>query len=158
MANKNELYEIISNLTDKEILRTDLSEIAEVMRRMLTEKYLDRINAILRQQHQNSLSNPSNSMRLLVAMKPFMREESHERIDQIVQSMAFVETMQTIFTSVSGNALAADADFALDFDSDSNINRDTDSIHDDGVYDLDKNCLAKKREHKTISRNRKTII
>ena len=70
-------------------------------------------------------SNPCKEARLLEAMKPFLAQESQGACDSLIETMAMLNSAQEL----NKKTLLAESE-----------------IHPDGVYDIDSECLARKRK------------
>ena len=88
---------------------------------------LSRMMSAFQFRHEQIKRNPSREIALIQAMKPFIDGRNHGRIDDMIEMM----TVADMFKRVQGENW-----------------EDTDSIHEDGVYDMDKSCLYARERQK----------
>jgi hypothetical protein len=112
----------------------DLSnELAETFRRTIKERYIGAVNRCVRRHYENERKNPSKELRLLALMKEFSGEGRGERIDGMIEALTLANTYRDIKDGLAVSASRVSA-----------AESDTPSVHSDGVYDVDDNCLARK--------------
>ncbi len=92
--------------------------------------------------------NLTREMEFILAMKPFIDEESHGKVDSLLEMMSAIEVMKKAskglnFQSVNRPALVRPWIMSAE-DRDLNLEASDDSIHPDGIYDVDKKCIAAK--------------
>jgi hypothetical protein len=106
-------------------------------------EYFRRLNSTLVQHHKSVSEDPPREVRLLQAMKAFMPAERHHKVDSIVDAILLAGTMDSIREerrlTRSGINSGAHSVFSRNENTDG-------SVHPDGVYDIDANCVAGRNE------------
>jgi hypothetical protein len=144
MPENNLVYEIARMMNDKPAIQNDFNEAANLVKKMFEEKYISRMNGLIKS-HRNKLAqNPSREITLFQAFCAYMPEEERKSAEKLIDNLYMMETLSSIrneyksqapsagrenpaiFVSAQGAASAADG-------SDS-------SVHPDGVYDVDSQC------------------
>jgi len=87
-------------------------------------EYFRKLNDTLVHHHKGVSKNPPREVQLLRAMKAFMPEERHPNMDSVIDVMMLTRTMESIRDERRGRQIAGA------------------SVHPDGVYDIDANCVA----------------
>jgi len=132
MSEKN-IYEIVQSFSDRDNLQSDLDEALKLVSRHFRNKYVGKLDNVLNISRKNFKQNPTREMQLINALKPFLPRERHERLDSITEMLTLFSTFESIRKEVSSTSLAqsevAEADSA---------------IHEDGIYEVDEECLHKK--------------
>lgn len=95
-----------------------MSEIYEM------SEYFRKFNDTLVHHHKGVAKNPPPEVPLLRAMKAFMPEEKHQNVDRVIDVIMLTRTMESIHEEQHSERLAHA------------------SVHPDGVYDIDANCIA----------------
>ena len=138
MSNENKIYEITQMMSDNQVIRGDVSQAAGMIKAMLSEKYLNPITRAITAENKRARKNPCKEVRLLDALKPFMDAKNHQAVDKTIDALYMAETLRGLSAKLPNrppvrqhkpnasivNALADD------------------SIHEDGIYDVDERCAA----------------
>ena len=98
-----------------------MSEIYEI------SEYFRELNDTFVNHHKGVAKNPPREVQLLRAMKAFMPEERHPNVDKVIDMMMLTRTMESIRDEHNGRLFTKA------------------SVHPDGVYDIDANCIAGRR-------------
>ncbi len=117
------LYEVTQMLQDKSKIRNDMEEAANLIKNMFYEKYLQKIEEEVEHQRLQVKNNRPKEIELLYALKPFIPHEKYVMVDKLAESIMVMKTIA---------GLQAEMDK---------------SMHADGVYDIDTNCLADKKNN-----------
>ena len=133
---EKKVYEIAKKLSDKKNLEKDMEEAAELVARHFQRKYTERLYSALNKCQENSANNPSKELRLIQAVRPFLNQEHHEKIDGMEQMLTILST----FENIRKEAGQAEEPKPL-----SNEPGDP-AIHEDGIYEVDEACMMKKRK------------
>lgn len=120
------LYEVTQMLQDKNAIQNDMEEAISLVRDMFYKKYLKKIQEEIENRREKIKTNRPKEIELLYALKPFMPQEKNFMIDKIAESMMMVKTLTGMQSEIK------------------NKNHEGESIHSDGIYDVDTNCLAAK--------------
>lgn len=157
----NIVYEISKMMNDESIIKSDLNDAAGLVAEMFKKKYINRLNEKV-SEHKNVLSkNPPKEVQLLNALKQFMPEENRKNADRAIDTFITLSTFERLRNEFSGTreTSAASAGAGRDIrptrDAASpeskpadNLDRDIlaaeSSVHEDGIYEVDENCLVKK--------------
>lgn len=148
MSNNKELYEVAQMMHNSDSIQSDMHEIREVVVNLLQKKYINKFNEALKLQQNQIEKNPSREVQLLKAVKAFSDPSKHDSIEKMIDSLLMIDTIQNV------NAGISSASASIRAAGHNQETRDT-SIHEDGIYDIDQNCLRQKngacRSNDTIS-------
>ncbi|NLK97567.1 hypothetical protein [Defluviitalea saccharophila] len=114
-------------------LQQDLNEIMEIIRNKFKEKYINRIESLIQGNRMQAQENPTREIALLQAVKPFLNPNIHLQIDQLIDAMNTFRTFQNISQQVKSVQLQS-----------SGSEEERPLIQDDGVYEIDENCMNSK--------------
>lgn len=140
MSENRVIYEITQKMSDTSVMQNDMNEAAELVIQMFKDKYFNRLNSAISEHNARCLENPSKEVRLLHALKPFFPDEKSEKIDQLIQLMLFCDTADSVKKELKidppiKNTPAVKA---------AEASAEVESVHEDGVYDVDRTCLTRK--------------
>lgn len=122
------IYEVTQMLQDKNNIQNDMREAVNLVKDMFYKKYLEKIQTEVKdRQEKIKLSRPKE-VELIYAMKPFVAHDKSIMLDKLADSIMMMKTI---------NALKSD--IKIDYKSE--------SLHPDGVYDIDENCIASKNNN-----------
>ncbi len=142
MQENNIIYEIAQKIQDKQVIESDMKEAFGLVANLFKTKYIDKINLELKNNIDNLKNNPPKEVILLNAIKPFMLEENHKNIDNainIVTSLSAINHMMP--KKIEDNVIKVNS---LELDP---------SVKEDGVYDIDENCLFSISNNINMSNN-----
>jgi len=140
MDRASKIYEITQMMNDNQVIKGDMSQAANMVKSMLSEKYLAPINKAIAAENKRARKNPTREARLLDALKPFMDHKSHDAVNKTIDMLHMMETLRGISAQLPKSAytpmnhvpnLAAASGDA--------------SLRDDGVYDVDEKCMEYKQ-------------
>lgn len=150
MSEANIITEITQMMTDKKTAQNDINEATNLVMEMFKKKYINRLHEAAHMQRINAQKNPTKEIRLLHSIKPFLDESRHESIDKMIDTMTMLAVMQNI-----GKELSAAGDEKSSIETASvNGGNDNDSIHADGVYDIDEACMTSLKSSPPQNRNK----
>jgi len=142
-----EIMEITQMMSDNNRIKGDVSQAAEMVRSMFNEKYIAPITRAINTENKRAKNHPVREARLLKALKPFVDAGRHPGIDRAMDALHMAETLRglkstmplphTPRTPAPTSAPVRTAEAAAAFHG---YGYDT-SIHPDGVYDVDYDCL-----------------
>ena len=121
MSEQLEIFSLAQKLTDPRQTENDMRDALLLVTGMFRERYINRISDNLALLKERSLAEPPKEVALLRSLKPFMAEQTHERIDRMVDALIMFDTI-------------------------SKIRADNNAIHPDGVYEMDYDCLSEKSQ------------
>lgn len=144
--NSNFLYEMTQMLNNKQNMQEDMSLAMEAFSNVFKEKYLNRINQAMLKSHNDVRSNPTKEICLLEALKPFAA--TSETVSSIERSIELFTTMNVLKKmGFAKHSKTPEENLSQNYYSASSIN-DNDvkasSVHSDGIYDVDENCITSK--------------
>lgn len=140
MANK--YLEIAKLVESPDNIRKDMGDALELAREHFKNKYLKRVIKAVEYERMKTMANPPREVALIAALKEFVPPERHEMYERMTDAMITLSSWQEIrknmnYASVNpqrtpffAQGLAADY---TGFEAD-------DSLHHDGVYDVDPEC------------------
>jgi len=126
----NKIYEIAQMVGNNNVIKGDMQEAAGIIRTMLAEKYVLPLNRIIEQEGIKRRENPSKEVRLLQAIRPFMPYSRQEQLSKSIDMLYNIETAKSLSTNISSKSQKPLKIAEID-----------NSVHPDGVYDIDKNCM-----------------
>ncbi|MCL2377109.1 MAG: hypothetical protein FWC76_06920 [Defluviitaleaceae bacterium] len=140
MSNENKIYEITQMMSNNQIIKGDVNQAADMIKAMLSEKYIKPITKAVAAENKRVKKNPTREARLLDALKPFIDYRSHETVNKTIDMLHMMETLRGLSSQMpkneykplrhmGGGVAAASGDA---------------SLHDDGVYDVDERCAGHK--------------
>lgn len=158
MSENSLVYEITKMMNDKPAIQNDMNEAVGLVQKMFEEKYIGKINGILESHRERARSNPSREIGLLQAFKAFMPESDHQKVEKLIESLYMMETLSSIrkeYSAVVPNAMpnvapssAAPSKRQISPSDDKPVEvletKDDVSVHSDGIYDVDNQCMVSK--------------
>ena len=141
MSSESKIYEITQMMSDNRLIRGDVNQAAGMVRAMLSEKYITPITKAIAAENKRVRKNPTREARLLDALKPFMDHKSHDAVNKTIDMLHTIETMRGITAQLPKAAYVPGTRAA----SVSAASQDA-SLHGDGVYDVDENCMEHKNK------------
>ena len=130
MQENNVIYEIAQKIQDKEVLENDIKEAFNLVKNLFKTKYIDKIQLELKNNINYIKNNPPKEIILLNAIKPFTLENNHKNIDNIIDLVTNISALNYILPNKNTENIIKV----------NNIEYDP-SVKEDGVYDIDENCL-----------------
>ena len=98
---KNDIYELSRLLGNKDGLENDFSQIMTMFRDTIQKKYLQKLHATANQRQNAVMEHPPKEVTLLRAMKAFTNDTGKQQMDNIIQALLFLQTIQNINQDVS---------------------------------------------------------
>lgn len=122
------IYEVTQMLQDKNNIQNDMQQAMELVKDMFYKKYLQKIEKEVEIRREKIKANRPKEVELLYAVKPFLAQDKSDVIDKMADSIMMMQTLNTL---------------------QSEMNRDykKESVHSDGIYDVDENCMASKNNN-----------
>ena len=139
MIENEKIYEIASIMNDNQLFKGDVNHAANMVRGMLTEKYIAPIKKAIEKENARSRKNPNKEARLLAALKPFVAKEAHKKLDEVVDAIHLMETMR----GLKEHLPKPKAVTAQNIPQPEDAPKDP-SVHPDGVYNIDEDCMKNK--------------
>ncbi len=133
MQQNNVIYEISQQIQDKQIVEKDIKEAFGLVTNLFKTKYIDKLNKELKDATNNIKNNPTKEIVLLNAIKPFMLEQNHKNIDNVINLITNMSALNNIMPK---NIKQENSQNVI------KINSLDPSIKEDGVYDIDESCLS----------------
>ena len=130
---EKKIYEIVQSFSDRDNLQSDLDEAIKLVSRHFRDKYVGRLDTALNVSRKNFKQNPTKEMQLINALRPFLPPERHEKLDAITEALTLFSTFEGVRRDANAASLAQAEGIA-----------DDPAIHEDGIYEVDENCLYKK--------------
>jgi hypothetical protein len=131
------ICEVTQMLQDKNIIKNDLEQAFSLVKDMFYKKYLDKIQLEIKNKRENLKINRPKELELLYALKPFIPKEKNYIIDNTAEYLIILNIIRSLQAEINSDVLNKNNKFISTQSKDS-------SEHQDGIYDLDKNCLDKK--------------
>ncbi len=144
MSESNVIYEISQVFTDKNRIKNDMNEATNLVMEMFKKKYIDKLQTEATHYLTHAQQNPTKEIHLLRSLKPFMDETKHEHIDYMIDCFATMNALQRMQKELPLKKAVdvAPVEVAAAQAKSSTEDDNTDSVHSDGIYDLDHSCLV----------------
>ena len=142
MSNESKIYEITQMMGDNQVIKGDVSQAANMIKAMLSEKYITPITRAVAAENKKARKNPTREARLLEALKPFMDYKSHDAVNKTIDALHMMETLRALSShmpkgSYTPKRHVGAASVAAAGDT---------SLRGDGVYDMDDRCMEHKNK------------
>lgn len=128
MQENNVIYEIAEKIQDKQNLENDMKEAFSLVSNLFKTKYIDKIQLELKNNIDNIKTNPTREIVLLNAIKPFIMENNHKNIDNVIDLVTSLSALSSMLPKKYNQNIVT-------------VNNIDPSVKEDGVYDIDENCL-----------------
>ena len=122
------------------LVQADVNQAAHLVRSMLTEKYISPIKAAVQNENKRIKKNPCKNARLLEALKPFVDANVRQSLASTIDMLYTIQTIQGVTGVSAGAGMGMGASGALPLKS-SGVSVQN-SIHPDGIYDIDPVCAG----------------
>ncbi|MDR2903119.1 MAG: hypothetical protein LBU77_01230 [Clostridiales bacterium] len=134
MLENNKIFEIASLMADDHDIRSD---IFDSVRHALQEKYINKMNHVVESQYLTAQAHPTKEIRFMQAMKEFWPEKDRDQLERAIHLMTVMNTYRDLRSHL--NTGMRPQNISMQSQS-----RPVDnSIHDDGIYDVDSACFVK---------------
>jgi hypothetical protein len=143
MNSESKIYEITQMMSDNKVIKGDVNQAANMVKTMLSEKYIAPITNAIAAENKKARKNPTREARLLDALKPFMDRKSHDAVNKTIDMLHMMETLRGISAQLPKNAFVPRSH---DYNREAPVAAASGdaSLRADGVYDVDEKCM----EHK----------
>jgi hypothetical protein len=135
----NSITEITALFNDPDSLKADMSEGLGLMREHINRKYVNKIGKIIKACEDSIDANPSKEVMLLEALKPFAPSALSEKIEGFIGMHKQMHILNEI-----QNRLSTPDNTPFGLSAASSEKSKISSVHEDGVYDIDENCVLNK--------------
>ncbi len=139
MSDNNNLVYNIANIMNGNISDEFKVEIMNSIQKLFRDKYINKINQTVQSHYDTTMANPSKEIRFLNMMKEFMHESKHEDINKMINMYNMMNTFNKLKSNMKATYVGNEEEVCT-----CSSNDDGDSIHEDGIYDIDKSCLIQK--------------
>lgn len=133
MSENSNIYNIFSRLSNSNNIKEDLNEALCLIEKHFKHKYLTPIEQDIRCCSQNCASEPTKEITLLKACKPFTNDKGN--IDNMINIINTVRTFNRICDGYNQNIVPQSCDREVS----TQTIKDS-AIHNDGIYEIDKDC------------------
>lgn len=97
----NDIYELSQLLGNQNGLENDFSQIFTTLRETLQKKYIQKLHATASARHNDVIEHPSREVTLLRAMKAFTNDNGKQQMDNMIQALLFLQSIQNVGQDVS---------------------------------------------------------
>jgi|GEM_PF-955342 len=140
----NDIYEITQMIQNKKVIQNDLNEAFSVISTMFQDRYINKLRSAIEEKQLEHQNNPSREIILLNSLKPFFSKSQHKSLDNAISALHMLQTLQTIKdnSNAFSNGPFSNAPFSnAPFTNVPNDISIDPSIHEDGIYDVDGDCI-----------------
>ena len=145
MQANNVIYEVTKQIKDKNNIKNDMDMATQLVFTMFKEKYLDKISNEFQKKLQHIDKNPTKEINLLNAIKPFFNEENHINIDNTINIMKNFSAISLLKDDSDLNKIEKNEHKKILKNDNvvfiNSVSQKDPSVKEDGVYDIDENCL-----------------
>ncbi|MBQ6555548.1 MAG: hypothetical protein IJR45_08750 [Firmicutes bacterium] len=124
----NDIVSITQTLNDPNNFKNDISAAYALVMGHFRKKYLEPMNKVYAAERRKCSENPEPKVALLQACRPFV--QNTEMLDKLIDYLTGYNAIGGIMRDYSNNIVTAQ------------VIEPDDSVHEDGVYDVDKDCIA----------------
>lgn len=139
MQENNIIYEITRQIKDKDNAKKDIQQAFTLVSDMFKKKYIDKIDEEFKNRLKEIEKTPPKEIVLLNAIKPFLEKSNHKNIDNTInmlRTFSAINSFKNNFDEEKKVEIASNNVFFA------NSVKNTDpSVKEDGVYDIDENCI-----------------
>jgi len=128
---ESKIYEIAQMINNRSTVENDLSEAKSMITKMFHDKYINKMHTAIIEKHDYSYNNPTKEVNLLNALKPFIVESKHTKLEQAIEMLTFMNTVSNIKSEVA----------PVLYSQNVSIQDESSFIHPDGIYEIDESCL-----------------
>lgn len=137
MQDNSVIYEIAKQIQDKNNMKEDISNAISLVSNMFKEKYMDKIMNEFQKTLNHIEENPTKEINLLNAIKPFLSNcENIENTINMLKNFSAINLLKNNEYQKKQQDLNSDNVVFIN-----NIKEKDSSVKEDGVYDIDENCL-----------------
>ncbi len=97
----NDIYELSQLLGNQNGLGNDFSQVMTTLRETLQKKYIQKLHAAAQARQNDVIEHPSREVTLLRAMKAFTNESGKQQMDNMIQALLFLQSIQNVGQDVS---------------------------------------------------------
>ena len=137
MSSENKIYEITKMMADNRVIKGDVNHAANMVKTMLSEKYVAPITRAIGAENKKVRKNPSREARLLEAVKPFMDGERHPALNRAIDALHMVETLRGLSDQMPKSVHLTPKGITA-----AGLGLGGGSVHEDGIYDMDERCAS----------------
>ena len=98
---KNDIYELSQLLGNQNGLENDFSQIITTLRDTLQKKYIQKLHATASARQNDVIEHPPREVTLLRAMKAFTNDNGKQQMDNMIQALLFLQSIQNVGQDVS---------------------------------------------------------
>ena len=147
------LMKAIRMMQDTDAIERDIEDVLGMMRDMFFKKYIRNFERALEECHQEARNNPTKEVYAMQAFKHLVPEDQHDMIDKIIDMLVFVDIIQTVrspqkyYNPVGIQNTDSPLKYMTEglerMQAETPQKAEDASIHPDGVYDIDIQCVRK---------------
>jgi hypothetical protein len=90
------IYDITHEMMNQDVLRTDLQQAAELASSYFQNKYTNKLAKAVQCQREKAQETPPDEVKLLAAIKPFLRPNQQETAERLIGLCRFASAAQSI--------------------------------------------------------------
>lgn len=130
----NRLMEITQMLQDANNINRDIDEALSLVKDHFKEKYFKSIQSAVRTQRLKVMEKPPKEVALVNAMKQFAPSEQRHKYDKLIDAVLTINSWAEIQKNLHSAPSKQPKIPSMQKGND-------ESVHPDGIYDMDKQCL-----------------
>ena len=130
----NTIYEITQLIENKDNIKEDLNIAINSVKDTLYEKYLNKFQTVIDEKKKLVEENSNKEIQLIKAIKPFLASDFQKNIDTMIDLIYKINTAQSIQKELKKIPPASQKNTP---------NFSSATVHEDGIYEIDKNCIIK---------------
>ena len=98
---KNDIYELSQLLGNQNGLENDFSQIITTLKDTLQKKYIQKLHNTANETQNAVIEHPPREVTLLRAMKAFTNDTGKQQMDNMIQALLFLQSIQNVGQDVS---------------------------------------------------------
>lgn len=138
MSENNRVYEVAQMMRDQSAMRNDMTEAMALVQNMFRDKYISKLQDAVQLHRVGVQSSPPREVQLMSALKAFVPEQNQKSIDNLIDAITMMNTVQNIRDELHSNGMQLGS-------PPPQYPYPDNSTHHDGVYDMDHACLSAKQ-------------
>ncbi|MDR3092087.1 MAG: hypothetical protein LBU36_07895 [Clostridiales bacterium] len=132
------IYEIARIMSNRAALLSDMEEAAGMVCGFFHDKYLSRLRGVIDEHNRKIMERPPKEVGLISAFKAFTPPERHAALDKMIDAFLLAGTLSSIKGEYGERV-------KIESEKDASARKDN-SVHNDGVYDMDDDCLKQRKQ------------
>ncbi|WP_250228564.1 hypothetical protein [Anaeropeptidivorans aminofermentans] len=141
---ENNMFEIGKFAKGGLMPQDDINEAMALVVNMFKEKYISKFQKEIEDRKKKVMTKPSKEMKLLQSLKDFMPEEKKKNAESMIEMLSLMEAISEMQNEAT--LLKESNGMKLSDLNKYNLENVDNSIHTDGIYEIDRECLLSRQK------------